>query len=777
MALIEIDHRPAGARMKAEQDAVMPAKRDQSGPPARMRRDRHKVQDPVGAKAAPAKRDFDLLDLPSPIEGLVQMLERATAATAEMPAGRSNAPWTGAQDLDDTADKTIAAPAIDSDEKPIAGRGIGNEHGRPVAKRAQPIAQGAEAFDLQFARLARLVHDDPLFRRVSCYKNLDAPAPETLTLMRVLRFLGKSILVLLAIVGGAVVLAVAASVFAWRYWPAVTDPVPAAAVLIFDLADGVVEAVPGNPLARASMGPAMTLADFVQSLDAAGRDPRIMGVVMRLGIGELGMARAQDLRDAVLDFRHRDKFAMAFAESFGEGGSGSTQYYLATAFDEIWLQPSGEVGLIGARFEMPYLKGTFDLLGLEAQIDQREEYKSAASMFTADAMPEPQRQNLQRMVDSMVLQIADGLAARNKIDVVAARALIDRGPFPAAGALAEKLVDRLGYWDELVAQGEARGGKDAAYYTLASYAARLPEAPGDAPQIALIHGLGPVYLGDDDAGPFDNGSSMASSRIVRAFDEAVADPGIEAIVFRIDSPGGSYVASDTIRRAVERAESAGKRTIVSMGDVAASGGYFAALPAHAIVAQPGTVTGSIGVFGGKLVATGLWEKLGMRWDGVQAGANADIASMNRRYSPAGWAYLQGSLDRIYADFKDKVADGRGLAPQQVEEAAKGQVWTGADAKERGLVDELGGFSSALRLARSVAGVDAAAPIRLVEFPRPSDSYREFLRRMFAVAIRDSGLGAAIGWMRDAMRIAEPIARIAGMGQESLRAPGLEEEHP
>ncbi len=588
--------------------------------------------------------------------------------------------------------------------------------------------------------------------------------------MRVLRFLGKSILVLLAIVGGGVVLVAAVAVFAWRNVPAVTDPVPANAVLFFDLADGVVETIPANPLARASMGPSVTLADFVQSLEAAGSDPRIEGVVMRLGIGELGVARTQDLRDAILDFRRNDKFALAFAESFGEGGSGSNQYYLATAFDEIWLQPSGEVELIGARLEMPYLKGTFDLLGLEVQIEQREEYKSAASMFTADSMPEPQRRNLQALVDSLVMQIADGLAVRNKIELAEARALIDRGPFPAADALALKLVDRLGYWDEVAAEAEAREGEGVATYALADYAARLPEPPEDAPQIAMIHGVGPVYLGDDDAGAFADGSAMASGRIVRAFDEAVADPGIEAIVFRVDSPGGSYVASDTIRRAVERARSAGKPTIVSMGDVAASGGYFSALPAHSIVAQPGTVTGSIGVFGGKMVATGLFEKLGMRWDGVQAGANADLASFNRPYSPAGWAYLQGSLDRIYADFKKKVAEGRDLPPDKVQDAAQGQVWTGADAKERGLIDELGGLSEALGLARRLAGIDAAAPIRLVEFPRAGDVYGEFLRRMLAVAIRDSGLGAAVGWMLDAVRLAEPVARVFDMERASLRAP-------
>ena len=266
--------------------------------------------------------------------------------------------------------------------------------------------------------------------------------------MNVLRFIRRIIYALCAIVGAVVVLFILGSAIALRFFPEAKHPVPESAVLTLDLADGISERGASGPLAWASFGHGLTIRDLVQGLDAAGRDKRVRGLVARLGAGELQMARAQEIRDAILAFRQHGKFAVAFAETFGEVGEGNTHYYLATAFDEIWLQPSGDVGLNGVRLESPYFKPALDAMGVVTRIDQREEYKGAFDPLTSASMPQPVRENYQRLVDSWVQQIADGIAQGRKLEPAAARALIDRGPFLADEALKEKLVDKLGYWDE-----------------------------------------------------------------------------------------------------------------------------------------------------------------------------------------------------------------------------------------------------------------------------------------------------------------------------------------
>jgi protease-4 len=560
--------------------------------------------------------------------------------------------------------------------------------------------------------------------------------------MSVFRFIRRLVWGLFAVIGAFVVLVVAVSLITVAFIPSARHDVPDSAVLTLNLADGVTERGPIGPLAWASFGHQIALRDLVQGLDAAGRDPRIKGLVARLGAGELQMARAQEIRDAVLAFREQGKFAIAFAESFGEIGNGNINYYLATAFDEIWLQPSGDVGLTGVRLESPYLKTALDSIGVVPRISQREEYKGAMDPLTSASMPQPVRENYQRLVDGWVRQIAEGIAQGRKIDATAARGLIDRGPFLAEEALKEKLVDRLGYFDEVeerinertesaggVEKDEsATGGSKTERMALADYAATLTP-PADAPRVALVYGLGPVQLTASTEEPLFEEVVMDSDTVSRAIKDAIDDPAVRAIIFRVDSPGGSYVASDTIWREVDRAREKGKPVIVTMGDVAASGGYFVAAPATQIVAHPGTITGSIGVISGKVVLSDMWAKLDVAWDGVQAGANADMDSANRDYSSYGWTRLQTALDRIYDDFLKKVAAGRKMTPEQVRVIAKGQVWTGADAKANGLVNELGGYATALRLARAAAKLPEDAPIDLVEYPPRERGLAGLLRLM------------------------------------------------
>jgi protease-4 len=552
--------------------------------------------------------------------------------------------------------------------------------------------------------------------------------------MRAILFILKCIVGLFAAVGFLVVLAAAGIAFlVFRAEPLqIARPeVPEAVVLTLDFAPGVIELRPDNPLARASLGRAVALRNTVDALAAAGEDPRVKGLIARVGRGALTIAQAQELRDAVKRFRDRGKFTLAFAESFGEGGNGTWHYYLASAFGRIWLQPSGDLDLTGVLIESPFVRGALDKLGIEPQLGQREEFKGVMNMLTDTSLPEPQRRNLGRLVQSWLGQIAAGVAEGRTIEAAAAKGLIDDGPYDAEAALAAGLVDRLGYRDE---------ADDAV----------LPEPAG--PTVALIYGLGPVQLAESENDPAFGRLIMGADTVARAIADALDDPEVEAIVFRVDSPGGSYVAADVIWRQMQRAREAGTPVIVSMGGLAASGGYFVAAPARKIVAQPGTVTGSIGVVAGKLVLSGLWDKLGIAWDGVQAGENAGIWSPNRPFTDADWARLERRLDSTYGDFTAKVAQGRGLSLEAVRQVAKGQVWTGADAAENGLVDELGGLDRAIGLAAEA--VDAAPEaVRLKRFPEPKDTFQAILEDALGSAFDSPGLGALA---RGLVRLAEAL---------------------
>jgi protease-4 len=549
--------------------------------------------------------------------------------------------------------------------------------------------------------------------------------------MNPFRVLRKIVVGLLAIIGGLVVAVIVAGLWLGSLGPK-PKPVPIKdVVLTLELGAPIHDRSGGGPLPFGPFGHATTLRDIVAGLEAAAGDNRVKGLVAHVGSGPLNMAYAQEIRDAVKAFRAKGKFAVAFAETFGEAGDGNTHYYLATAFEEIWLQPSGDVNLVGFSLEQPYMVDTLNFIGVTAQLDQRQEYKGLADPFTKSAMPPPIRENLQRLLNSWLTQVAQGMAERGKFDADAARSLIHRGPFLADQAKADKLIDQIGYWSDLTKAVNDRAGKEASWFSLQDYAANLAAPGGDAARIALVYGLGAVRLSTGRSEGIFGPAAMESSEVASAIRDAVDDPAIRAIIFRVDSPGGSYVASDTIWSEVQRARDLGKPVIVSMGELAASGGYFVSAPATKIVAQAGTITGSIGVAGGKVVFAGLWNTLRMNWDGVKAGANADMESPHRLFSNEGWARMEQSLDRVYADFTQKVAAGRNMPIEKVEAVAKGQVWSGSDARDRGLVDELGGYSVAIRLAREAAKIPADQQVSVEEYPPPGNPLEKLFEQAMA----------------------------------------------
>jgi protease-4 len=573
---------------------------------------------------------------------------------------------------------------------------------------------------------------------------------------RIIMFLLKCVLGLFATVGFLLVAGIiAVAVFLPRFdglAPSAPE-VPDSAVLVLDLSGGIIEQRPENPLARASLGDALVLREAVMALEAAGRDTRIRGLVIRAGRGAPGLAQMQELRAAVADFRAQGKPVTVFAETFGEAGNGTLHYFLASAAGEIWMQPSGDLGLTGFALEQPFLRPLLDDIGVRSQIAQREAYKGALSFVTEDDLPAPQRENLQRLLDSSLDQVVAAVAEAREREADSLRALVDRAPYRGPEARELGLVDRLGYWDEVQSAVDDVLGPDVEWLSLGDYTRSEPEPVSDGPVIALVHGEGPILLSGGENDPVFGRVVLGAVDIAEALSDAIDDPEVEAIVFRVDSPGGSYVGSDTIWREVQRARDEGKPLVVSMGNVAASGGYFVAAAAQAIVAQPGTVTGSIGVVSGKVSLRELWEDLGVNWDGVQAGARAAMFSPNRPFTPEEWEWLQQTLDATYADFTGKVAAGRDLTREEVLAVAQGQVWTGADAKAAGLVDELGGYRRAIAIAKEVAGISNDTEVQLRSFPEARDPFAAFLEDALGGSIDSPAMRAMI---RSLARVAQAL---------------------
>jgi protease-4 len=496
-----------------------------------------------------------------------------------------------------------------------------------------------------------------------------------------------------------------------------------------------------------------TLHEVVETIDRAGSDSGVAGLVARVGSSPGGMARAQELRGAIERFRARGKFAWAFAETFGEAGNASEAYYLASACDQVWLQPSGDLWLTGVALQEPFLRGTLDKIGAEPVFSKRSEYKNAVNFYTERGFTQAHREAIGRLKDSWFSQIVRGVAQSRKLSEDTVRAAVDRAPLLADEALSAHLVDGLGYRDEVVRKALSRAGRASDLTTLARYRARIARVPGRR-KLALIYGVGEVTRGRGVENPLLGNVTMGSDSVGAAFRTAAADSDVRAIVFRVDSPGGSYVASDTIARELARAREKGKPVIVSMGDLAGSGGYMVSVGADKIVAQPGTITGSIGVFAGKFVLAGLFEKVGLSFDEVHSGEHALLWSPTRDFTPSERQRFDAWLDRIYADFTSKVAASRHLPIEKVLEVARGRIWTGEDAVKIGLVDELGGFETAVRLARAAGRIPAGESVELEVFPRPRTFFETVRSRMFGRGEPDD----ADSSMAAAVRAIRPVAR-------------------
>ena len=575
------------------------------------------------------------------------------------------------------------------------------------------------------------------------------------------------VLGLFALIGiVTVLLFIGGGVAVWRI-TASQPSLPQSIVLSAELGRGLAAGAGQDRLSDLVFGGKETLRDVLDALERAGNDARVKGLYARLGGDALGLATCQELRDAIAAFRAKGKFAIAFSDSFGEFGPATRPYYLATAFDEIWLQPLGSLGLVGLRSEIPFFRGALDRLGIIASFAHREEYKSAMNSLTETQMTPPQREEVEDLLRDSSAQIVRGIASDRKLSEAEVTALIDRGPLVAEEAKAARLVDRIGYRDEAIARAHERAGSGAELVSLSRYLDGAGHPHDTGPTIALVYGTGFVTTGGGTPAPLLDTVELSARETGRAFRQAVNDPEVRAILFRIDSPGGSAVASETIWREVARAREHGKPVIVSMGDVAGSGGYYIAAPADKIVAEPATLTGSIGILAGKLIVGELLHNLGITSDSAQRGANAAMFSMFEDFSPASHQRLDAFLDTVYEGFKAHVAAGRHLSAEQVEAAAKGRVWSGEEAKEKGLVDELGGYDVAFRLAKEAAKIPADKPFTLTVFPREKGTIERIYDRVFNVdRDRDAASPAA------AQGMAAGIANVFAGIQALVRDPGV-----
>ena len=451
--------------------------------------------------------------------------------------------------------------------------------------------------------------------------------------------------------------------------------------------------------------------EVLASIEKAKRDPQIKGMILKLENPNFGFATVQEFRAAVLDFKATGKKVVCFAENMG-----NREYYLASACDEIVLVPAGYVWLTGLKAEATFIKGTLDKLGMEAEIEAAGKYKSAKEPLTRKDMSEHYREVVNSILDDAYEQLTSEVASGRGWSTEEVKHKIDNGPYTAAGAKEAGLVDRLAYWDEVKDIIKAVSSKRYARIEEKKYRSGREYADNWAvpPKIAIIYATGAITSGRSGR-DFFFGKTMGSETIAEAIKKAREDRSIKAVVFRIDSPGGEGLASDVILREVNLCKKK-KPFVVSMSDVAASGGYYIACSGDEIVAQPSTITGSIGVLGGKLVLRDFYHKIGVTKEiitrGERAAATSDYIHLNEEERKL----LKDIIDEFYWDFVRKVSEGRKLSEAYVDSIAQGRVWTGNQGKEVKLVDELGGLLLALEIAKERAGIDKEVEVEIITLP-------------------------------------------------------------
>jgi protease IV len=559
------------------------------------------------------------------------------------------------------------------------------------------------------------------------------------------------------------------------------ERVAARTVLELNLESPVLERASEGPLQLVLGGGGGTpLRDILEALERGASDDRVVGVVARIGGEGHGLAVAQELRDAIARFTASGRFAVAFSETFGEGAPGNGGYYLATAFDEIWLQPTGSVGFVGLAAEAPFFAGVFEKVGVQPQFSARGDFKTFKNQFTERAFTDAHEESLARILTSSQEQLVAGVVKARQLSTEQVTSVLARAPLFAPDALEAGLVDRLGYRDEAIARLDELAKGEAARLFASTYLERAGRRGGSGPVIAVVYATGSIVRGAGGIDPLGGGESLGVDTLRASLRAVTADSDVRALVLRIDSPGGSWPASDAMRREVARVRDGGLPVVASMGNVAGSGGYYLAMEADRILAQPGTLTGSIGVVAGKLIVRELFEKLGVTFGRIEASPRAGMFSGLRPFSEDELVLFERQLDRAYEDFVGKAAAARKMPHDDLERLARGRVWTGADALERGLVDELGGLHEAIARAKELAGISAETKVRVRVYPpprRPLGALLALLERRPPENSDDGSMGASLSfdgvdaWLEAARALGLPASHGILEVPFALRRPG------
>jgi protease-4 len=498
-------------------------------------------------------------------------------------------------------------------------------------------------------------------------------------------------------------------------------------VLVLSVSGDLPDYVAEDPLAKAiGIKQEQSFTGLLTQLRKAKVDGRISGVLLDINFPSIGWGKAEELREAIKDFRNSGKPVYAYMEI-----GSNREYYVATAAEKVYLPPPGDLYINGFAAEAMFYKGSLDKLGIEAEVIQRgPKYKNAPDQYTKKEMGEGQREVINSVLDEYYGQLTNAIVESRQKSAEDVHALIDNAPYNAAQAKELGLIDDALYREQVEDGLKSRLGYKADEKLRTVSGGEYREVSSDSlglnkgDRVAVIFASGAINIGHSSNSPF-GGSMVGSDTVVQAVNDAANDSSIKAIVLRIDSPGGSALASDLMWNALENAK-AKKPVVVSMSDVAASGGYYIACNANKIIAEPTTITGSIGVFMGKPVMKGLYDWLGVTNEYVMKGKNAGIFRETEHWTPEERAKMEQSADHIYYDsFVPKVAKGRNKSAEDVNAIGQGHVWTGTQAKQNGLIDDFGGLEKAIQVAKDLAGLPADKDVKRVVFPAPKPFFETF----------------------------------------------------
>lgn len=481
--------------------------------------------------------------------------------------------------------------------------------------------------------------------------------------------------------------------------------------LFVDIGGVYQERTPDDLVSRLAGDDSQSLADLLFLLRGARDDTRVDGMVVRIRGLRIGWAKAQEIRSALAEFRASGKRLVAYLEC--EFGNSTLEYFIASAAAELFVPPAGQLLIGGLLAEYMFLGGVWEQLDIEMQVVKIGEYKTAGDMYERKSMSAAHREMADSLLDSLYAQFVSAVADARDLDEPTVRALVDRGPMRVDDLEAVGLVDGVRFLDEIKRDMVGAEGK---FVGADQFEGRRRPPVVSGGRVAVVYGVGMITTGESAGGLLRDESSMGADTLRKVFEEISDDDTVDAIVFRIDSPGGSALASDLIWRATQQARSV-KPVIVSMSDVAGSGGYYVAAGASEIFAAPGTLTGSIGVVLAKPNIRGLLGRLGVETATLQRGEAADMASLTQSFDAAELASVRASMAEVYTLFLDRVASGRSMEADQVDAVGRGRVWTGEQARDNGLIDELGGLLDSIDAAKRAIGLNVAEKVEVVFYPR------------------------------------------------------------